>query len=134
MNQEQIQQTAQAWALDDARVTLAQVQAAIVAEAYFTAAQGVIGAHMANLPAQPIPGSDAALARVTFCVLTLRNGTQIVGVNYGAIDPGQHDAMKGRWGAREDAVRQIWPLLGFELRSRLAQAAVEYGIALSSEG
>ena len=56
---------------------------------------------------------------LTFCVLQLRNGTRIVGTNYGAIDPAQHSAERGRAYARAQAVEQIWPLLGYELRSYL---------------
>lgn len=56
---------------------------------------------------------------LTFCVLQLRNGTRIVGTNYGAIDPAQHSAEHGRADARAQAVEQIWPLLGYELRSYL---------------
>lgn len=130
MSKDELETKAEAWAWTGARVTAAQVQQAIMAEDYFTAAQGVIGAHMGSLPARPVPG----LTMVTFCVLSLRNGTKIVGVNYGAIDPVQHDAERGKQEARADAVRQVWPLLGYELRSHLAKAATELAVALATEG
>lgn len=59
------------------------------------------------------------LEQVTFCVLILRNGTKVVGVNHGAIDPAQHSAIKGREEAYKDAENKVWELLGFRLRDKL---------------
>ena len=55
-------------------------------------------------------------------VLVLRNGTKIVGVNYEAIDPARHDPEMGRTKARKAAIEQVWPLMGYALRSRLAES------------
>lgn len=96
------------------RVSLLDVESAIVAEHYFTAAHGVAAS------GGVVQSDDDALRMLTFCVLVLHNGTRIVGINYGAIDPAQHDAERGRRDAREDAIRQVWPLLGYALRERLA--------------
>jgi len=102
------------------RITPADIEANIAYEEYFTAAQGVAAENAAfgNL-GDPGP---KCLELLTFCVLVLRNGTKLVGVNYGAIDPAQHSAERGRYDARADAVRQVWPLMGYELRSKLAGA------------
>lgn len=107
------------------RITPAEVEAQIVAEYYFTAAHGVAGAlNKGELFARnPAGSNDPALQMLTFCVLQLRNGTRLVGTNYGAIDPAQHSAERGREEARAQAVEQIWPLLGYELRSKLAANA-----------
>jgi Phage protein (N4 Gp49/phage Sf6 gene 66) family len=70
-----------------------------------------------------IQSIGSAFDSVTLCLMVLQNGTKIVGVNYGPVDPANYDADKGRQYAREDAVRQIWPLLGFELRNKLVAAA-----------
>ncbi len=113
------------------RVTPDDVVAAIASEHYFTAQQGVIGYEREVLLCgqEPDPTNPehwagnlmpASLGLLTFCVLILRNGTKVVGINYGAIDPAQHDAERGRMDARADAIRQVWPLLGYALRERLA--------------
>lgn len=114
-----IEQEIQAKGLNAPRVTPADVEASILFEHYFTAANGIDGNAAAlgrycGLYAGP-------LEQLTFCVLVLRNGTKIVGVNYGSIDPAQHSAQRGREDARAQAVDQIWPLLGYELRSKLAK-------------
>lgn len=114
------------------RVTPADIEANIASEHYFTAANGIAGAiggdsSLAGLNAlRQTPPPPESLGLLTFCVLVLRNGTKIVGINYGAIDPAQHDAERGRREAREDAVRQVWPLLGYELRSRLSMTDMDY--------
>lgn len=102
-------------------VTPADIEAEIVREHYFTAAQGA-----SHADAQAVPydfgdiWSSSNLSQVTICVLVLRNGTKVLGVNYGAIDPARHDAKQGVDSARAAAVEQIWPLMGYELRSKLS--------------
>lgn len=103
------------------RVTLADIEAEIVGEHYFTAAQGA--GHPEALNPRDFGDVPAELALLTICVLRLRNGTKLVGINYGAIDPNQHDADLGRKEARADAVEKIWELLGFRLRDKLAAGA-----------
>lgn len=98
------------------RVTPADIEAAIASEAYFTAADGVRGATPPGLRTT-VPAE--ALKLVTLCVLTLRNGTKIVGVNTGPVSPENFDGVIGRQYAREHAIEQIWPLLGFQLRTEL---------------
>ena len=124
MDDQQIEQEIQAKGLTAPRITPADVEANIVAEYFFTAAHGVAGAmNRGELIARnPAELNAPALQMLTFCVLQLRNGTRIVGTNYGAIDPAQHSAERGRADARAQAVEQIWPLMGYELRSKLAAA------------
>lgn len=73
----------------------------------------------------------ATFDTVTICLMVLQNGTKIVGVNHGPVDPAGFSADDGRTYARQDAIRQIWPLLGFELRNKLidAQASNEGQVA-----
>ncbi len=103
------------------RVTLADIEAEIAREHYFTAEQG---SKHPDAVAEPYDFGDvwksSNLGALTFCVLVLKNGTKVVGINYGAIDPHQHDADLGRKEARADAVEKIWELLGFRLRDKLA--------------
>jgi len=101
-------------------VTPADLKANIATEHYFTGDQGVFGAAMdkdGTSERKQLPH----LALLTFCVLTLRNGTKVVGVNYGAIDPAQHDPALGRTEARNHAIEQVWPLMGYQLREQLYQ-------------
>ena len=60
-----------------------------------------------------------SLKLLTFCVLVLRNGFTVTGESACA-SPENFDAEIGRKIARENAVQKIWPLMGYELRSKLA--------------
>lgn len=111
------------------KLTPPDIEAAIVSEHIFTAAAskeevGALHAYHGTIETLGDPDllskTDAALARLTFCVLVLRNGAKVVGINYGAIDPAEHDAEKGRALARLDAVGKVWELEGYALRERLA--------------
>lgn len=134
-----------------ARITPTDVQANIVSEFYFTAADGVAGAgpvvaaefwhrvnghavvdyseqtHVGHLtqekgyerrPLVHRPEPSAPLGLLTFCVLVLRNGFTVTGESACA-SPENFDAEIGRNIARENAVQKIWPLMGYELRSKL---------------
>lgn len=105
------------------RVTPDDIKAEIDGEAYFTVADGLIGAAFPNLTRADLENNRPGLGNVTLCVLFLRNGTRVVGVNYGAISPELQNVDMARRLAREDAFRQIWPLLRFRLRDKLAADA-----------
>lgn len=112
-----IEQEIQAAGADKApRITPADVEANIVAEHYFTAADGWRGATGLD-PRGAIGGRQLAI--LTFCVMVLRNGFTVVGHSACASPENFNDEI-GRKIAREKAVEQIWPLLGYELRSSLA--------------
>ena len=102
------------------RITPADIEANIVSEHYFTAEQGDQQAQEDAYDGQSVQETVSPLGLLTFCVLVLRNGTKIVGINYGAISIENHSAEMGREEARKNAVEQIWPLLGYELRTKLA--------------
>jgi hypothetical protein len=100
------------------RVTLADVNAAIKSEHYFTAANGYIGSIPDTIYNNVhVPG---ALGLLTFCVLVLQNGFTVTGQSACA-SPANFNKAIGEKIARDNAVAQIWPLLGFELRSKLAR-------------
>jgi hypothetical protein len=104
------------------RVTPADIEAAICQEFYFTAEDGIVGARKES--AFPIGHNRTqkhALNTLTFCVLTLQNGFTVTGAAACA-SPENFDAELGRKIARQDAVNQMWPLLGYALRDRLAAA------------
>jgi hypothetical protein len=112
-----IEQEIKAKGLTAPRVTPADIEANVVAEHYFTASQGVAGAgyriHDAN--------DKGPLSLLTFCVLILRNGFTVTGESACA-SPENFDAEVGRKIARANAISKVWPLMGYELRSRLAAA------------
>lgn len=104
------------------RVTPADIEANIASEWYFSANDGATadGIHSAA-NADEGDATPAALDLLTFCVLVLRNGFTVTGESACA-SPENFDAAIGRRIARENAVAKVWPLMGYELRNKLAQA------------
>ena len=101
------------------RITPADIEVNITSEHYFTAEQGAFAAF------DPPRGSDTVppeLSLLTFCVLVLRNGFTVTGESACA-SPENFDAELGRRIARQNAVAKVWPLMGYELRSKLAEGA-----------
>ena len=96
-----------------ARVTPQDIERAITSEHYFTAGQAV---EQQTAPHEQIPTS---LYLLTFCVLTLRNGFTVTGESACA-SPENFDVQIGRAIENENAVQKIWPLMGYELRTKLA--------------
>ena len=110
------------------RVTPADIEANIASEHYFTAAHGVEGAMARMELHQRHAEVDTAanhmsvhvnLGLLTFCVLGLRNGFTVTGESACA-SPENFNAEIGRRIARENAVDKIWPLMGYELKSSIA--------------
>lgn len=97
------------------RVTRAELEANIAAEYSFTADKAM----GQGVPLMP------SLSLLTLCVLVLRNGFTVVGQSACA-SPENFNADIGCCIAREDAIRQVWPLMGYELRSKL-HARAQYG-------
>lgn len=56
---------------------------------------------------------------LTLCFLVCKNGFTVVGKSAPASRE-NFDPEKGRTFAYEDAVKQLWPLMGYALRDRLA--------------
>lgn len=133
VNDQEIEQEIQAKGLTAPRITLADLQANIASEHYFTALDGVLGAYKNNddvrveviSPDQEVPRSIEALGLQTFCVLVLRNGFTVTGESACA-SPANFNAEIGRKIARENAVQKVWPLMGYALKHRL-QAESEFG-------
>lgn len=111
-----IEQEIQAKANKAPRVTPAALKDEIVSVHCFTAANGVRDAE--TWP-NDVPASSP-LNLLTFCVLVLRNGFTVHGVSACA-SPENFNEEIGRRIARENAEREIWPLLGFRLRDELAR-------------
>ena len=118
MSDTQIEQEIQAKGLTAPRITPDDIKANIVSEHYFTAAQGSDGAGP-DPENQPKVPSNSPLHLLTFCVLVLRNGFTVTGESACA-SPENFNAEIGRRIARENATAKVWPLMGYELRSKLA--------------
>ena len=112
-----IEQEIQAKGLNAPRVTPADIEANIASERYFSAQDGADNSEL-HADAQKGAASES-LALLTFCVLVLRNGFTVTGESACA-SPENFDAEIGRKIARQNAVQKIWPLMGYELRSKLA--------------
>ena len=107
------------------RVTPADIEANVIAETYFTGADGVVGASAGQNESllreyATYPGSPLSL--ITICILTLRNGFTVVG-HSACASPENFNAEIGRRVAREAAIREVWPLMGYALRTQLAEGA-----------
>lgn len=126
MNDQQIEQEIQAKGKTAARVTPDDVESNIYREFYFTAEHGFRGSEAAlesftrlnDIHPQDPP--TASLGLLTFCVLLLRNGFTVTGESACA-SPENFDAEIGRKIARANAVQKIWPLMGYELRTKLSE-------------
>lgn len=119
-----IEQEIQAKGLTAPRVTPEDVEANIESEWYFTGSEGVYGAK--NNPFEMSKNGlhalgDIPLSLLTFCVLVLKNGFTVTGESACA-SPYNFDAELGRKIARQNAVAKIWPLMGYELRTKLCTA------------
>lgn len=131
MNDETIEQEIQAKGKTAARVTPSDIEANIASEHYFTAGDGVYGeaakemlkrcGEQATLRGIGIC-HEPSLYLLTFCVLVLSNGFTVTGESACA-SPENFDAEIGRKIARQNAVQKIWPLMGYELRTKLAEAS-----------
>lgn len=131
MTDQAIEQEIQAKGLTAPRVTPADIEAAILSEHYFTAAEGRAGA----LAAETYVGRERPkigdadllpLTLLTFCVLVLRNGFTVTGESACA-SPENFDAEIGRKVARANAVGKVWPLEGYLLKQRLHEEFVRVG-------
>lgn len=121
----QIEAEIQAKGLTAPRITPADIDANIAREWYFTAWEGAQFAYWGGSdpenpkPSEGQPDANGPLGQLTFCVLVLKNGFTVTGESACA-SPENFDAEIGRKIARQNAVEKIWPLMGYELKSKLA--------------
>lgn len=91
------------------RVSLADIEAAI-SNSYMC--RGDL------LPFAMHVDDDMSLSTLTICIVVMKNGFTIIGKSAPA-DPANYNKEVGEKFALEDAMRQIWPLMGFALRDTL---------------
>lgn len=90
------------------RVTLQSIEDKIRAEYSFTADKAVGDSPIMD-----------ELKILTMCILVMTNGFTVIGKSAPA-SPENFNADVGRKFAREDAIRQLWPLEGYALREKLS--------------
>ena len=123
------------------KVTLADIEANIVKEIYFTAADALRFNYLVSDPKDEAKFnicaeldsytySDACLAieenidipiqaeLTTFCMLILKNGFAVTGGS-NVVSPENFNAEIGVRIARENAINQIWPLMGYALKTEM---------------
>lgn len=94
------------------RVTLDDINNNVAMEYTFTASKAIAGC----------PGEDDADMKVlTICLMRMKNGFVVIGKSAPA-SPENFDANLGAKFAREDCVRQLWPIMGYALRETLLAA------------
>jgi hypothetical protein len=98
-------------------ITLTDINENIVGEHYFTAADGYCWADGQNRERSVYP---SALGLLTFCVLVLKNGFTVIGES-ACVDPKTFDREIGQQIARENAIEKVWPLMGYELKTKLSK-------------
>lgn len=91
------------------RVSLDDIKNAIVGKYWVTADKAV------GPDAPAMPGMEL----LTICILVMKNGFTVVGKSAPA-SPENFDAEYGKQLSYEDAVKQLWPLMGYALRDRLS--------------
>jgi hypothetical protein len=91
------------------RVSLLDIERNIAHRFDLTAAQAI-----ANLGVDP----PASLNVLSICILVTKNGFTVIGKSAPAAEE-NYDRDLGKRFAFEDAVRQLWPLMGYALRDRL---------------
>lgn len=118
MSDQEIEQEIQAKGLTAPRITPADLQANIVGEYFFTAAEGVQAAFGKQDELTRLTGAHGELSLLTFCVLVLKNGFTVTGESACA-SPENFDEEVGRKIARQNAEQKVWPLMGYALKQRL---------------
>lgn len=100
------------------RVSLADIEANILWERTFSGAPFLCTNSIDPAICPTI--AYGAINTLTICVIVLRNGFTIIGKSAPA-DPDNFNRDLSCKFAREDAIRQIWPLMGYAKREELAR-------------
>lgn len=100
------------------RVKLEDIEENIIAETFVTG-DNIAPAQMSVSLRASREVVTEYLRPLTVCILVLRNGFTVIGKAAPA-DPTNFNPDLGRKFAREDAIRQIWLLMGYALREKLA--------------
>lgn len=116
MTDNEIEKEIQEKGLTAPRITPADIEANIEIAYYFTGEEAL---QFAGQNGSPFV-AHRSMGLLTFCVLVLRNGFTVTGESACA-SPENFNAETGKKIARQNAVQKIWPLMGYELRSKLSK-------------
>lgn len=95
------------------RITIEDIKSNIKTVHYFTAGQGAKAADSSITDVSP------TLNSLTICVIELINGFVVTGES-ACVDPANYDRLIGEKIAYEQALDKIWPLMGYELKTKLS--------------
>ncbi len=99
------------------RVQLADIVGAIKYRFDLNAGE-VVGAGPGHQVEPDGSSSMGSLKLLSICILVMKNGFTVIGKSAPA-SPENFNLALGQKFAYEDAVRQLWPLMGFALRDKL---------------
>jgi hypothetical protein len=99
------------------RVTLQDIEDNIAAISYINAGQ-VVNGEAEDRDASP-------LDLLTVCFITTQNGFVVVGKSAPA-SAENFDEQKGRQFARDDAIRQLWPLMAYSLKQDIMNGWADF--------
>lgn len=102
------------------RVALKDIEDAI-AHQYDVNAAEAVGAGPGFVVKPDGSSGMESLRLLSVCFLVMKNGFTVIGKSAPA-SPENFNAAYGKKLAYEDAIRQLWPLMGFALRDRLHEA------------
>lgn len=75
-------------------------------------------------PADHLPDMDADGGRLTICILVLKNGFLVTGES-ACVALENYSQELGEKYAYEDAIRKVWPLMGYALREQIETAPIK---------
>lgn len=102
------------------RVTMNDIEDQIEETYFFTVADGIVG----NFEIDDALDSHLRIFdTITFCVIILKNGFVVTGESAPA-SPENFDKEMGRRIAEQRAKEKIWPLLGYELKTKILNGEV----------
>lgn len=106
------------------KVTLEQIESLIRSEYYYTAKDGRDGFAVSDtvlvMQGEGYLAEDIVeLGLITHCTLILKNGFKVTGYS-ACVDPNNFNVEIGRKIARDAAIQKVCPLLGYELKTKLA--------------
>lgn len=106
------------------RVSLKDIEEAIAAKFEFTGRDAVecaaAGGSVTWAFGSSVSRVMTQVGVLSICLLVMRNGFTVIG-KAAPVSPENFNADLGRQYAYEDAIRQLWPLMGFSLRDRLRE-------------
>jgi hypothetical protein len=103
------------------RIALSDIEGAVIRRFFFTGDQAALAFDSTTL-LHGFTQDVATLQVLTICILVMRNGFTVIGKSAPAA-PENFNPELGCKLAYEDAVRQMWPLMGYALRERLFSEA-----------